>query len=236
MIWTWEWRPSISRLLVGLSALLILGGAVGILVGALSPWANVRVFHSVDLSLSGLLFAGGELCLAAALLVLLGMRRSALLCLIAALFVLRWTADARSDVPHRIKHQVVGAQLALSPLNRLFDQFHITDVDVADWNTPNAQLLAPGLDWTADGALALLIGSLLGLPSDPVARWVYVHTARARCRACGARWPLSRRARFCPSCGVSTVPQDKNHCPACGAKIFPHDHHCVQCGHALPAT
>ena len=177
-------------LLAGLSALLILGGAAGILVGALSPWANVTLFHTIDLSLSGALFAGGGLCLAVALLVLLGMRRSALLCLVAAGCVLHWTAQARIEVPRRVKHQVIGAQLALSPLNRLLDQFHIANVDVADWGIPDPQLLAPGLPWTTDGALALLFGSLLGLPSDPVARWAYVRAARARCRACGARWPL----------------------------------------------
>ena len=223
-----------NRALAGLSALLILGGGAGILVGALSPWASVTLFRNMDLSLSGLLFAGGGLCLAVALLVLLGMRRSALLCLVAAVFVLHWTSQARVDVPHRVRHQVIGAQLALFPLNRLLDQFHINDVQVADWGVPNSQLLAPGLGWTTEGAFALLLGALLGLPSDPVTRWVYIHTARARCRACGARWPLTRVARFCPDCGTSTLPRDKPHCPACGAGVSPRDHHCVQCGQSLP--
>ena len=222
-----------SRLLAGLSALLILSGAAAVLVGALSPWADVTLFHNIDLSLSGLWFAGGGLCLAVALLVLLGMRRSALLCLVAAIFVLRWTAEARVEVPRRVKHQVIGAQLALFPLNRLLDQFHINNVDVSDWSIPGPRLLAPGLDWTSDGAMALLLGSLLGLPSDPVARWVYLRAARARCRACGACWPLTRQARFCPACGVSTVPHGAPHCPACGAKVSRGDRHCVQCGHAL---
>lgn len=223
-----------TRLLSGLSALLILIGGAGVLVGALSPWASVTLFHNIDLSLSGLLFAGGGLCLAIALLVLLGMRRSALLCLVGALLVLRWTMAARVEVPRRVKHQVIGAQLALFPLNRLLDQFHIQDVQVADWGVPDPQLLAPGLTWTTDGALALLLGALLGLPADPVARWTYLHTTRARCRACGAQWLRARHARFCPACGVSTLPADKHHCPACGADVSPRDRHCVHCGHALP--
>ncbi|MBV9849058.1 MAG: zinc ribbon domain-containing protein [Armatimonadetes bacterium] len=222
-----------NRLLAGLSALLLLGGGAGILLGALSPWARVTLFHNMDLSLSGLLFADGGLCLAVALLVLLGMRRSAPLCLIAALLVLRWTAEARVQVPRRVKHQVVGAQLALFPLNRLLDQFHIVNVEVGDWNAPDPQLLAPGLSWTTEGALALLLGGLLGLPADPMVRWVHRHSARARCRACGARWPLSRTARFCPQCGASALPIDKRHCPACGASVSPRDRHCVRCGEAL---
>ena len=106
-------------------------------------------------------------------------------------------------------------------------------MDVADWGIPDPQLLAPGLAWTTDGALVLLLGSLLGLPSDPVARWVYVRAARARCRACGARWPLVRQAQFCPACGVSTIPQDNRHCPICGAQVSPRDRHCIQCGQSL---
>ena len=220
------------RLLAGLSTLLILGGAAGILAGTLGPWAQVTLFHNITLHLSGLLFEEGGLCLSVALLVFLGMRRLPVLCLVAALCVLHWTVQARSLVPHLVKHQVIGAQLALFPLNRLLDQFHIADVTVSDWSIPDPQLLASGLNWTWEGAAVLLLGSLLGLPSDPIARWVSLRATPARCRACGAGWPRTRAAEFCPHCGASTLAPDPRRCPHCGSVAQRSDRFCVGCGAA----
>lgn len=219
-----------GRILAGLSACLILGGAAGILAGALGPWAQVTLFHNITLHISGLLFAGGGLCLSAAVLVLLGMRRVPVLCLAAALFVLHWAAQARVMVPRDVKHQVIGMQLALFPLNRLLDQFHINDVDVSDWTVPDPQLLASGLTWTWDGAAVLLVGSLLGLPTDPAVRWFWQRAVPARCRACGARWTRARAADFCPQCGTATVAPDPRRCPHCGRVARRLDRFCIGCG------
>ncbi len=228
-----RWGGLAGRIISGLGALLILGGAAGVLAGALGPWAQVTLFHNIGLQISGLLFTEGELCLSAALLVFLGMRRSPLLCLIAALFVLHWTAQARTEVPHRVKHQVIGAQLALFPLNRLLDQFHIADVQVGDWAVPDAQLLASGLDTTVKAGALLLLGSLVGLPTDPAVAWVTARAVPSRCRACGARWSRSRAAAFCPHCGVPASGQSIRRCPQCSTEVSSTDHHCIACGHGL---
>jgi hypothetical protein len=216
-----------------LSALLILGGAAGVLAGALEPWAHVTLFHNIALHLSGLLFTQGSLCLSAALLILLGMRRSPLLCAIAALFVLHWAGQARTEIPHRVKHQVIGAQLALFPLNRLLDQFHIDDVQVGDYQTPDAQLLAGGLDTTVKAGALLLLGSLFGLPIDPAIVWVTARVVQTRCRACGARWIQSRAVVFCPQCATPTSDLSTRRCSACGTNTKPSDHFCVACGLGL---
>ncbi len=221
------------RIFGGLSALLIWGGAAGVLAGALGPWAHVTLFRNITLHVSGLLFTEGELCLSAALLVLLGMRRSPVLCAVAALLVLHWAAQARTDIPHRVKHQVIGAQLALFPLNRLLDQFHINDVQVGDWAVPDAQLLASGMDTTVKAGAVLLLGSLLGLPADPAVVWLSARVVQARCRACGARWTQSRAAAFCPHCGLPTSDRNPRRCPQCGTGAFPSDTHCIACGHSL---
>jgi len=227
--------PILSRLRNGLAALLILVGAAGIVAGTLGPWATFRVFHNIEINLPGIVFLWGGLCLSVASLVFLGMRRSPVLCLIGAVFVLHWTGEAKTRVPERVKFQLAGSQIELSAsVNRLLDQFHIPDIEVADLNTPNPSLLGEGLGWTASGAYVLLLGSLIGLPGDPLAVWLYTKTARVRCRACGSRWPLSRQAAFCPVCGVSTLPKHTHQCLHCQTIARRGDQHCVACGTALP--
>lgn len=227
--------PSISIcLLRGVSLLLILGGAAGVLAGALSPWATFRVFHKIEINLPGIVFQWGGPCLAVATLVFVGMRRSPILCLLGALLVLYETGEAQKRVPERVKFQLAGSQLEFSAsINRLLDQFHIPNIEVANLNTPNPELLGVGLGWTVDGAYLLLLGGLVGLPGDPVALWVFTHSVRVRCRACGARRLLARPAQFCPSCGVSTLPRGVRLCPHCGTRARRGDHHCAACGTAL---
>ena len=229
--------PISIRLLRGFAQLVIFGGAAGVLAGALSPWATFRVFHNIEVSLPGFVFPWGGLCLAVAALVFLGMRRSPILCLAGAILVLNWTGEAQKRVPERVKFQLAGSQLELSAsVNRLLDQFHIPDIEVADLNTPNPDLLGVGLGWTADGAYLLLLGSLVGLPGDPVAVWLFTHSVRVRCRACGARRLLSRPAPFCPSCGASTLPRKVRLCPHCGTRARRGDRHCAACGTALSSA
>ena len=226
--------PLLSRLRQDLATLLMLGGAAGILAGTLSPWATFRVFHNIEINLPGWVFVWGGLCLTVAALVFLGMRRSPVLCAAGALLALHWVGEGRTRVPERVKFQLAGAQMNFTvSVNRLLDQFHIPDIEVADLNTRNLDLLGVGLDWTQDGAYALLAGGVLGLPGDPVAVWMYRRTARARCRACGSRWPLSRAALYCPHCGASTLPKSVRLCPHCGVRAGRGDLHCVACGTAL---
>ncbi len=230
--------PPISiRLLRGFAQLVLLGGAAGVLAGALSPWATFRVFHNIEINLPGLVFPWGGLCLAVAVLVFLGMRRSPILCLLGALLVLYETGEAQKRVPERVKFQLAGSQLELSAsVNRLLDQFHIPDIQVADLNTPNPNLIGEGLGWTADGAYLLLLGGLVGLPGDPVAVWLFTHSVRVRCRACGARRLLARPAPFCPQCGASTLPRNVRLCPHCRTRARRGDRHCAACGTMLPST
>ena len=226
--------PILARLRSSLASLLMLGGSAGILAGTLSPWATFRVFHNIEVSLPGWVFVWGGLCLAVAALVFLGMRRSPILCLVGAMLVLSWVAEGRLRVPERVKFQLAGAQMNFTvSINRLLDQFHIPDVEVANLNTPNPDLLGVGLSWTQDGAYALLLGAMVGLPGDPAVVWIYRRTARARCRACGERWLVSRAALFCPQCGASTLPKHIRLCSHCGTQARRGDLHCVACGLAL---
>ena len=229
--------PFFSRLRNGLAALLILGGAAGIVAGTLSPWATFRVFHNIEINLPGWAFLWGGECLAVAVLVFLGMRRSPLLCLVGALLVLHWNAEGARRVPERVKFQLAGAQMNFTvSINRLLDQFHIPDIEVADLTVKNPNLLGAGLGWTAQGAEALLLGSVVGLFSDPAVVWLYRHSARAKCRVCGTRWLLSRGALFCPHCGASTLPASVRVCPHCQTRAKRRDKHCVVCGTALPLS
>ncbi len=230
-------RPLPLRALSLCATLLTLGGAAGVLAGALGPWATFRVFHNIEISLPGFVFLWGGLCLSVAVLVFLGAHRSPLLCLAGALLVFRWVAEAERKVPERVKFQLAGAQLeAASSVNRLLDQFHIPDVQIADLNTPNPDLLGEGLGWTVKGARVLLLGGLAGLPGDPVALWLFAHAVRGRCRACGARWLLARRPRFCPACGTPAQPRGIRLCPHCQARARRGDRHCAACGTALPSA
>ncbi len=232
--------PILLRILAFFSALLILGGAAGVVAGTLGPWATFKLFHNIEVNLPGIVFLWGGLCLTVASLVFLGMRRSPLLCLLSALGLFYCLHQAQHDVPDGIRRQIIGAQGALLPINRLLDQFHISDptrtwpIEVASFQDLRTDLLGEGLTWTTDGAMVLLLGSVLGLPSDPVAVWVYTRTARTRCRACHARWPVSRQAKFCPQCGASTLPRHIRLCPHCGTQARRNDRHCVACGTDLP--
>jgi len=227
----------LARLLKIVSLLLLFAGAAGVLAGALGPWATFRVFHNIEVSLPGFVFLWGGLSLSVASLVFFGAYRSPLLCLVGALLIFGWTAEAEKRVPERVKFQLAGAQLeAASSVNRLLDQFHIPDVQIADLNTPNPDLLGEGLGWTVKGAQILLLGSLAGLPGDPVAIWLFTHIVRGRCRACGARWLLARRPRFCPTCGTPAAPRGVRLCPYCHTRARRGDRHCVACGTALPSA
>lgn len=229
---TLQWPVRLAALL---GQALVFGGAGLVLAGALGPWAQVVIFKNVDLSIPGFFFAWGGLCLAVAVLILIGARRSSILCLLGALFVMGWLTTARREVPRRVKHQVVGAQMALFPVNRLLDQFHINDIQAGDWTVPDGELLGPGLTWAGWGSTLLLLGGAFGLPADPVALWIYAHTVRRQCRACGARWLVGRNAQFCPDCGTS-VPGTQRHCPVCQTPAAARDHHCIACGADLPPS
>lgn len=232
--------PILSRLRHGLALLLILAGAAGVLAGALAPWASFKLFHNVDVHLPGLVFTWGGLCLSVASLVLLGMRRSPLLCLMGALAIFGCLGRARTEIPDGLRRQMVGAQGALIPVNRLLDQFHVNGengtwpIEVASFQDRQADLLGDGVTWTSDGAWALLLGSVLGLPGDPALVWIYARTARSRCRACGTRWPVSRGAKHCLNCGLSALPPHVRECPQCQTVARRGDRHCVGCGTALP--
>ncbi len=224
---------TVLGILRGLSRALLPVGAALVLAGTLGAWAQVTLLRNILVSLPGVLFAGGAACLSVAILALLGARRFPLLCLAGAIVVLTQTHQAVHDVPPLVKHQIIGAQLALFPFNRLLDQFHIGDVQIGDWSTPNAQLLGAGLVWTMRGGWMLLAGALAGLPSDPALRWIAARTAPMRCRACGARWLRSRDARFCPACGTVTDTQKPPLCPHCHQESVRGDAHCIACGTAL---
>ena len=227
--------PILARLRNALAAPLILAGAAGIVAGTLSPWATFRVFHNIEINLPGWTFVWGGLSLAAAALVFLGARKSPVLCFIGALLVLHWAAEGQKRVPERVKFQLAGAQMNFSvSINRLLDQFHIPDIEVANLNTPNPSLLGVGLGWTVDGAYVLLLGSLIGLSGDPAAVWVYRRTAKSRCHVCQTRWPISRIVLFCPSCGASALPKHVQVCSQCGTQAKRGDRHCVSCGSELP--
>ncbi len=140
-------------------------------------------------------------------------------------------------MPERVKFQLAGSQLELSAsVNRLLDQFHIPDIEVADLNTPNPDLLGVGLGWTQDGAYALLLGAIVGLPGDPIAVRIYWRTAKARCRGCGECRPVSRAALFCPHCGACALPKHVRLCPHCETQVQRGDTYCVACGLALDGS
>ncbi len=226
-------NPSVLRILRGISQALLPLGAALVLAGTLGIWAQVTLLHNILLSLPGVLFASGGLCLSVAILVLLGGRRFPSLCLLGAVIVLAQTRQAVHDVPPLVKHQIIGAQLALFPVNRLLDQFHIGDVQVGNWSVPNADLLGTGLVWTMRGGWFLLAGALTGLSSDPALGWTRTRTMHARCPNCGARWLASRQARFCPACGKPADARQAPLCPRCLQEAASGDAHCITCGTAL---
>ncbi len=218
-----------------LAFLLTLGGAGLVTAGALGPWASVTLFHNIAVSIPGPFFLSGNICLATGVLVLLGARRSPLLCLLGAVLALWQVTEARVQVPRLVRHQVIGAQMALFPWNSLLTQFHIREVQVSDYSVPDAALLGPGLQWTGWGGALLLAGAVFGLPSDPVFGWVIGRAVRVACRRCGARWPLARGAQFCPECGEPVV-KGRRVCPHCRAEASGNDKHCIACGLLLPAA
>ena len=100
-------------------------------------------------------------------------------------------------------------------------------------NTPNPDLLGDGLDWTTNGAYVLLLGSVLGLPADPVGGLgLPTHSPRPlpRLRAALAAVPsgplLPALRRVYPSQTHSPVlalrhqaRRGDQHCVACGAEL-----------------
>lgn len=223
-----------AQLLKWVSVLCIWGGSALVIWGTLQPWVNVLLFKTIPLSFPGVLFTFGMWCFGLAALILLGARRSALLCLIAAAFLLHWLALARIDAPHRIKHDVIGAQLSLFPINRLLDQVHLPNITVSDWSIPNPRLLGPGIDLTQRGALWLLAGGVIGLPVDPALTWTLRRLRFAQCAQCRARWPAARRACFCPQCGSPTPLYSPLLCPVCHTKARSSDQYCIACGNSMP--
>jgi hypothetical protein len=224
--------PMSLRIISAVGRIFIACGAGLVLAGSLGPWAKVVLFKNIDLSLPGFFFVDGSLCLAAAAIILLGVRRSPLLCLVVALLVLHWVSAAHSDLPRHVKHQEIGAQMALFPINRLLDQFHIGDIVIADWAMPDSDLLGGGLIWSGIGSGLLLLGSALSLPHDPLVSRIYERTARRHCRSCGALWLAARNAQYCPECG-EPAPGGKRHCVVCRTEAASNDIYCINCGTML---
>ena len=197
--------PILSSLRGGLAALLILAGAAGVLAGTLAPWATFKLFHNVEINLPGLVFLWGGLCLSVASLVFLGMRRSPLLCLLGACAVLFSLGKARTEIPEGIRRQIVGAQGALVPVNRLLDQFHINSAN-GTWPIEVATFQGPagrsdrgrgnvGERWGAGSAS----GKRPGPAGRPRPGCGYTPgTARARCRACGGALDAVARGEALP--------------------------------------
>lgn len=209
----------------------VMAGAVLILVGALGPWAQVVIFKNIQVALPGFVFLAGGLCLSIAALTLLGAHRSPILCVVAGLCVFVLVVNARRDIPHQIKRQLIGAQIALSPVNRLLNQFRIDDIDVGAYNAQDG-LLGAGLTWASWGGGLLLLGGATGLPGDPIAGWVAARAIRRRCSQCGARWLAAREANYCPDCGAR-APGSARRCRVCQQEAMPADLHCIGCGTVL---
>lgn len=219
------------RVAIVIGNIFVIAGAALILVGTLGPWAQVVVFKNIQIALPGFFFISGALCLAIAALVLLGARRSSILCLIGGIFVSMLMIKARHDIPHQIKHQMIGAQMALFPINRLLDQFHISDIEVGGYGEQD-RLLGEGLEWAAWGGGLLLLGGAAGLPNDPIVAWIAARISRRKCSNCGARWLTARDANYCPECGAP-APGSPRRCRICQQEALPSDHHCIGCGNQL---
>lgn len=200
------------------------------------PWGHIAILHTVDLSVPGLMFQTGSSALAAAVAVLVLLRRSPILSVVAAGLACHWIAAAADEVPHKVMHQVIGVQLSLFPVNRLLDQFHLPNIEFAKTFMPKDQIIAPALFWSRSAAGSLLAASLLALPVDPLVSRILLRIQTTKCRACAASWPALRKVRYCPDCGTPTEPPQKNTCPHCGSGTTPTDKHCVECGGSLAAT
>lgn len=229
--------PSLPhRLRAAVSVLLLWTGAACVLGGSVAAWVIVTVFRRVEMGVPGLFFYAGALCLSVAILILLRGTRAPLLCLIGAIFVLTWTHRAGTDTLLQVRRKVTGTAVALSPVNRLLDKFSVPEIEIADPFDRSVVQPGPGLAWTTRGGWLLLLGGALGLPGDPLALWFWRRTARRRCRTCGARWPVSRPAAFCPACGGSALPPGVRLCPVCRTESAPSDRHCIACGAGLECS
>lgn len=221
------------RLRAAASVLLLWAGAACTLGGSIAAWVIVTIFRRVEMGVPGFFFYAGALCLSVAILVLLRGTRAPLLCLVGAMFVLTWTHRAETDTLLQMRRKVTGAAVALSPVNRLLDKFSVPELELANPFDRSVVQPGPGLVWTMRGGWLLLLGSALGLPGDPLALWVWRRTAKSRCRTCGARWPVTRPAAFCPSCGASALPPGVRRCSVCQTDAAPSDRHCIACGARL---
>jgi len=222
-----RWYIRIARVL---SQVLIVAAAFSLAVTCCLPWAHVTILHRIEASLPGIFFQAGSYAFAAAAAILLLLRRSPAACFITAIFIYAWTHQAIVEVPRRVKSQVLGAQSSLFPINRLLDQAHLPNIEIADWSVRNADLLSPAINWSVAAAEILLVSALLGIPSDPVLIWVSRRLIQAQCRTCGARWKATRDAQFCFQCGTPTDPGRPFVCPRCGGEPRKGDIHCVHCG------
>jgi hypothetical protein len=222
-----------ARLLRFISIVLILIGSALTLWGALQPWIMVKVFKTIDLAIPGLFFVAGMWCVGLASLILTGLRRSPLVCVIAVLILLHLLSQARVAAPERAKYQMLGAQLTLSPVNRLLNQFNYPDIDVTNWSVKNPDLLGPGIDFTEKALLVLLAGSLIGLPSDPILNGSLRRLRRRQCKNCKTRWSASRDVCFCPQCATPTPLYNPLVCRVCHTMAKKSDNYCVACGNGL---
>ncbi|HEY3331297.1 MAG TPA: zinc ribbon domain-containing protein [Capsulimonadaceae bacterium] len=215
---------------VGRATILI--GSITVAAGTVQPWGKFVALHSWHVNVPGVAFVTGLTVLALASATLLYRKYSAIAILVA-LVILATTYRAQSEVPIAIRGQLLSLQVALVPINRLMDQFHLPNVDAGNYGDQRETFLGEGLSTSRSGAWLILLGALLAMPRDVTFTAIRRRYGMARCNHCAASWAVSRDAEYCPKCGASQ--SGTRTCPHCRAVWKDGDVYCVGCGAKVPA-
>jgi hypothetical protein len=222
-------RNSIILLLLsGAGTLLIIVGAGYSLLGAIMPWARAQLFGGLHIAMPGIFFALGGISAACAVLAV-ALRRYPLICLFLGVILLALTFNAVQQIPRSVRKELLSAQVAFTPFNQLLDQFHIGWIMVSNYGAKDESYIGEGIQRTAQGGDLIIIGSILGIASDPLVRRARRQLLRERCLRCGRSWRIGREALFCPHCSCPTKLAFEI-CTHCHGPLEHTDHYCVSCG------
>lgn len=219
-----------GKVLRGVGFLTGILSAVGLIVAAALPWAQLTVLQA-PIKIPGVVTGVGSITAAIGVLVLAQFgiwRRFPLLGILfgAVACYIGMRAEAESGII--VRKYLLETQYRLLPINRRLTQVGLPPIEpTGSGIASRREYTGIGTTYTAWAGVGVITGSLFLCAAEFMLR---------TCPNCRRIWNSKRGEDviFCPACGYTVTPEPI--CPHCAAAVLRGEKYCATCGEKLPTA
>jgi ssDNA-binding Zn-finger/Zn-ribbon topoisomerase 1 len=217
-----------GKVLRGIGWLLGIVGAVGLIVAATLPWAQLTILQN-NIPIPGVVAGVGVITAAIGLLILAQFgiwRRFPLLGVLLGIVAWAIGAWAQEQSGIRVRKFLLETQIKLSPINRRLMEIGLPPIEPTGSGIQSRRAYTGiGTVYTAWAGAGVTTASALLFIAEYMLR---------TCPHCRRVWSAKRgeNIHFCPACG-GDVTKDPI-CPHCAAPALHGEKFCVDCGEEFP--